>query len=72
MLTFEPFRLWIVKAKKSRMDIVRECKFSRATSAKIWNDGLPVRSDTIEALCRTYGLRIEEVVEYREDEDMDS
>lgn len=68
MLTFEPFRIWIVKAKKSRMDVIRECKFSSTTTAKIWSDTFPVRSDTIETLCRMYGLRIEEVIEHREDE----
>jgi hypothetical protein len=65
MLTFEPFRIWVVKAKKTRMDIIRECKFSSATTAKIWHDSFPVSSETIDVLCRTYGLRIEEVIESR-------
>lgn len=65
MLTFEPFRIWCVKKRKNRTDLNKECGFAPATVAKIWHDRFPVRSDVIEKICRTYGLRIEEVIEYR-------
>lgn len=66
MLTFEPFRIWYTKTGKPRMDIRDDCNFAPTTIAKIWRDRFPVRSDVIETLCRVYGLRIEEVIEYRE------
>ncbi len=66
MLTFEPFRVWFIKTGKPRTDIRTDCDFSPSTVAKIWNDRFPVRSDVIETICKTYGLRIEEVIEYRE------
>ncbi|WP_309479244.1 helix-turn-helix domain-containing protein [Brevibacillus agri] len=58
--------MWFIKTGKPRTDIRTDCDFSPSTVAKIWNDRFPVRSDVIETICKTYGLRIEEVIEYRE------
>ncbi|BFH18247.1 hypothetical protein J6TS7_20670 [Paenibacillus dendritiformis] len=66
MLTFEPFRIWLVKSKKSNTEVLNDCGFSPTTVAKIMKDRFPVRSDVIEKLCRVYHLRIDEVIEYRE------
>ncbi len=65
MLTFEPFRIWLVKTKKGRVAVREECGFSSSTFAKIMNDSFPIRSDTIETLCETYNLKINEVIEFR-------
>jgi len=72
-LTFEPFRQWFAQQKdgsrpKRKTDLYSECGFSSNTCGKIWNDRFPVRSEVIEKLCQVYGLRIEQVIEYREDE----
>lgn len=72
MLSFEPFRIWCVKQKKGKMEVLEELGISTATAAKIWKDIMPIRSDTIEVLCRTYGLRVEEVIEYKPEEDADA
>jgi len=65
MLTFEPFRIWFMRSGKSKMAMQAECGLQPTTAAKVWNDRFPVRSDVIEKICRTYNLRIEQVIEYR-------
>ncbi|WP_371755239.1 helix-turn-helix domain-containing protein [Ferviditalea candida] len=72
MLTFEPFRIWYDRQrnpetgkKKKKTELYGDCGFSSNTGAKIWNDDFPVLSDTIETICRVYGLRIDQVLEYR-------
>jgi DNA-binding Xre family transcriptional regulator len=67
MLTFEPFRIWYDRQKKKKTDMYTECGFAPGTVAKIFSDGFPVRSDVIETICRVYGLRVEQVIEYREE-----
>lgn len=67
-LSFEPLRKWFVKEKKKRTEMYETCRFSPTTVAKIWDDRFPVRSDVIETICRTYKLKIEQVIEYKEDE----
>lgn len=67
MLTFEPFRIWMVKNNKKRQDIIDECKLSPPTATRIMKDQFPVKTDLIDTLCSTYGLRIEEVIEHRKD-----
>ena len=68
MLTFEPFRIWYDRQRKKKTDMYEECGFVPTTVAKIFSDGFPVRSDTIETICRVYDLRIEQVIEYRKEE----
>lgn len=67
MLTFEQFRIWCLKNNKERKHVAVEADISLPTVHNIFNDKLPVRTDTIEKLCKTYKLRIEEVMEYREE-----
>lgn len=67
-LTFEPLRKWFVKENKKRTEMYETCGFSPTTVAKLWDDRFPIRSDVIETICRTYHLRIEQVIEYKEDE----
>jgi DNA-binding Xre family transcriptional regulator len=66
-LTFEPFRIWYDRQRKKKTDMYAECGFAPATVAKIFSDGFPVRTDVIERICDVYGLRVEQVIEYRED-----
>lgn len=68
MLTFEPFRIWMAKAKKTANQVAKECGLSQYVATKIRNDIFPVRTDIIEKLCRKYGLRVEDVIEYRKEE----
>ncbi|PZM63726.1 helix-turn-helix domain-containing protein [Paenibacillus dendritiformis] len=68
MLTFEPLRKWFTSKDKNRTEMYKTCGFAPTTVAKIWDDRFPVRSDVIEKICRTYNLRIEQVIEYKEDE----
>ncbi|MBD1373959.1 helix-turn-helix transcriptional regulator [Hazenella sp. IB182357] len=67
MITYEPFRLWYVKhfPNHSRNDIAKETGLSRHTITKIWNDN-HTKTETLERICETYKLRIEQVCEYRE------
>ncbi|MFW5434373.1 helix-turn-helix domain-containing protein [Paenibacillus apiarius] len=67
-LTFEPLRKWFDSKNKKRTEMYTTCKFSPTTVAKLWDDRFPVRSDVIETICRTYKLRIENVIEYVEGE----
>lgn len=66
-LTFEPFRIWFVKQHPThrKMDFIEETGFSPRTAAKIWEDRFPVRSDVIATICETYGLKVEQVIEFR-------
>lgn len=69
MLTFEPFRIWFIKhhPTQSKEDFRRETGFAPTTASKVWRDRLPVSTDTIERLCKTYNLRVDQVIEYRPD-----
>ncbi|WP_028559003.1 helix-turn-helix domain-containing protein [Paenibacillus pinihumi] len=67
MLTFEPFRHWCFVNKKERKDVAAETGFSMPTIGNIYNDKFPFKTDTLETLCRVYGLRVEQVIEYKQD-----
>lgn len=67
MLTFLPFRMWCLKNGKKRDDVAKDAALSLNTVNDIYNDKFPFKTNTIEALCRAYQLRIEEVIEYKED-----
>lgn len=66
-LTFEPFRLWFVQHHPThkRMDFLKETGLAPRTAAKVWEDRFPVRSDVIATICETYGLKVEQVIEFR-------
>lgn len=61
-LSFEPLRIYFVKKKKDKMDLVNEVKLSPSTAAKVWNDRFPLRTDVIDRICETYDLEIEDVI----------
>lgn len=61
-LTFEPLRIWFVKKKKDKGDLVKDIGVSPTTAAKIWNDRLPLRTDIIDRICEEYDLEVEEVI----------
>lgn len=61
-LTFEPFRIFFVKQKKDKMELVEKVGLSPRTASKIWKDRFPVRSDVIDRLCEYYDLEVEEVI----------
>jgi DNA-binding Xre family transcriptional regulator len=61
-LTFEPFRIFFVKNKKDKMELIEKVGLSPKTAAKIWKDRFPVRSDVIERLCEAYDLEVEQVI----------
>lgn len=46
---------------------MNDCDISSRTYAKISKDRFPIRSDIIESLCRTYHLKIEEVIVFNPD-----
>lgn len=61
-LTFEPFRIYFVKTKRDKMELIEKVGFSPKTAAKVWNDRFPIRSDVIDRLCETYDLEVHEVI----------
>lgn len=69
MWTYEPFRLFYVRTYSdlNKSQIARETGLSRHTITKILEDR-HVKTDTLERLCRTYGLRIEQVCQYKPDD----
>lgn len=66
MWTYEPFRVWFITQHptKRRSDIPKETGLSRHTITKIWNDE-HVKTETIERICETYNLRVEQVCQYK-------
>ena len=67
MMTFEPFRIFCLKNRKGRKDVIAETGLGSTTVHRIFNDSHPVLTDTLETLCKTYNLKIDEVIEFRED-----
>lgn len=65
-LTFDPFRVWFVQNHPTRrkMDFQKETGLSPQTSAKVWEDRFPVRSDVIERICATYRLQPGQVIAF--------
>jgi DNA-binding Xre family transcriptional regulator len=61
-LTFEPLRIFFVKKKLDRMELINKVKLSPATASKVWNDRFPVRTDTIDRICEYYDLEVHEVI----------
>ncbi|WP_374049711.1 helix-turn-helix domain-containing protein [Paenibacillus larvae] len=46
-----------------------DCGFAPQTVAKVWGDRFPMRTDVIEKICKTYGLRIEQVLVWKNEEE---
>lgn len=70
MLSFEPLRIFFVKKKIDKMDLVKKVHLSPTTVSKIWNDRFPVRSDVIDRICDFYDLEVHEVIKrVKEDEE---
>lgn len=66
-LTFEPFRKWWKINGDKKSDFLEDTKFSPQTAAKVWYDRFPVRSDVIETICVVYNLKIQDVIEIKND-----
>ncbi|ARF70662.1 hypothetical protein B7C51_24620 (plasmid) [Paenibacillus larvae subsp. pulvifaciens] len=69
MLSFDPLREWFNKTGRQRTDMYIDCGFAPQTVAKVWGDRFPIRTDVIEKICETYGLRIEQVLVWKNEED---
>ncbi|BFH18261.1 hypothetical protein J6TS7_53470 [Paenibacillus dendritiformis] len=64
MISFEPFRLWAFRNKKKQKHIMQDCGIYSDTIQRIYKDK-PVSTDTIDVICRTYGLNVSEIMEFR-------
>ncbi|MBH8608924.1 helix-turn-helix transcriptional regulator [Thermoactinomyces sp. CICC 10521] len=68
MISFRPFRQWLVaNPKRKQSDLVREVGLHPRTANKVWNDE-NVNLETVNRICEYYSLRVEQVIEYLEDQ----
>ncbi len=66
MITYKPLWKLLIDRNKKRMDLLAIADISRGTLSKMGKDE-PVNLKIIDNICREFGCRIEEVVEYEAD-----
>ena len=65
MISYRPLHKLMRERGMSWEDLRIALGFSSATSAKL-HRGVPVNLDTIDRLCRYFGCRVQDVMEYEE------
>jgi DNA-binding Xre family transcriptional regulator len=66
MISFQPFRDWFYRSHptKIKSHVTKEAGISWATVNKIFDDKT-VQTDMIAQLCKTYNLKVEQVIVFQ-------
>lgn len=64
MISFKPFKRYMLENDLGLDDLKRDLGFSNDTITRI-NSGRDVKLSTIERICKKYKLKIEEVVQIK-------